>query len=103
MDLNFAFLFRSCLRGEDAGEPELYERLGITIGSTSEEIRSAYKKATLKLHPDKLAQRGLKATPEDSMKFQKAKEAFDILSDRKRKHIYDQYGLKALKAMENPR
>jgi DnaJ domain len=96
--------FGSCLKGEGTNNLELYETLGFDNKHvTQEQIRLAFRKLTLQLHPDKLAQRGIKATPEDSMKFVKAKEAHDILSDPKRRRRYDQLGLLGLKIIENPR
>lgn len=52
---------------------------------------------------DKLAQRGIEVTPEHKQKFLKIKEAYDVLSDPKRKRLYDQLGLTGLKLMENPK
>jgi hypothetical protein len=54
------------------------------------------------LHPDKLAQRGLQVTPETKAEFLKVKEAYDILSDPKRRRLYDELGSTGLKLIESP-
>jgi len=51
---------------------------------------------------DKLAQRGIEVTAEHKQKFLKIKEAYDVLSDPKRRKLYDQLGASGLKLMENP-
>jgi hypothetical protein len=94
--------FGSCLKGE-GNSNELYEALEVERSASTEDIRQAFRKKTLQLHPDKLAQRGKQVTVEDSARFVKAKEAFDILSDSKRRKRYDQIGLLGLKLIENPR
>lgn len=95
--------FGSCLKGE-GNNIELYEALGFDNNRVSQEdIKQAFRKKTLQLHPDKLAQKGIQASPEDSIKFVKCKEAYEILSDKKRRKRYDQVGLLGLKILENPR
>jgi DnaJ-class molecular chaperone len=51
---------------------------------------------------DKLAQRGVEVTAEHKQKFLKIKEAYDVLSDPKRRRLYDQLGASGLKLMEHP-
>jgi len=100
----FICCFRSCLRGKDAekNNKEYYFLLGLNDTSCSQEdIKKAYKRTSLQLHPDKIAQRGAKATPEDSLKFQKVKEAFEVLSDTSRRRYYDEFGENGLKLMES--
>ncbi len=41
-------------------------------------------------------------TPEHKQRFLKLKEAYDVLSDPKRKRLYDEYGASGLKLLENP-
>ena len=58
---------------------ELYETLGLRPGATIEEIRKAYKQASLRYHPDKLLPRGRTPTPDEVQEiqdlFQRASEA----------------------------
>ena len=51
---------------------------------------------------DKLAQRGIEVTAEHKQEFLKVKEAYNVLSDPKRRKIYDELGSSGLKLMENP-
>lgn len=65
----------------------LYEELGVTRKSSSDEIKKAYRKLALKNHPDKGG---------DSEKFKKIQAAYDILSDPDKKSKYDQFGLEGV-------
>lgn len=96
------FCFKSCLKGER--DREYYEVLGIGNDTTvtTELIKKQYKKMSLNLHPDKLAQRGVEVTAEHKQQFLKVKEAYDILSDPKRRRLYDELGPSGLKLLEKP-
>ncbi|XP_028661580.1 dnaJ homolog subfamily B member 5 isoform X1 [Erpetoichthys calabaricus] len=71
---------------------DYYRVLGIQSGSNEEEIKKAYKKMALKFHPDK------NKDPSAEDKFKEIAEAYDVLSDPKKRTIYDQYGEEGLKA-----
>lgn len=71
---------------------DYYATLGITKGATQEEIKKAYRKSALKYHPDKNP-----GDPVAEKKFKEISEAYEVLSDEKKKGIYDQYGADALK------
>lgn len=66
---------------------DYYEVLGVTKSATPDEIKKAYRKLALKYHPDRNP--GDKDAEE---KFKEAAEAYDVLSDEKKKSLYDQYG-----------
>jgi DnaJ-class molecular chaperone len=51
---------------------------------------------------DKLTQRGITVTDEHKQQLLKVKEAYDVLSDPKRRRIYDELGLQGLKFIESP-
>jgi molecular chaperone DnaJ len=66
---------------------DFYEILGVTRSSTPEEIKKSYRKLAMKFHPDKNP--GDKKAEE---KFKELSEAYDVLSDEKKKAQYDQFG-----------
>lgn len=102
MESIFLFCCRSCLKGEGADD-EYYTRLGLEDKrASSDAIKKAYKKKSLQLHPDRLAQKGITVTPEHNLQFQGLKEAYDILSDPKKRKMYDAIGANGVKLMENP-
>ena len=72
---------------------DYYEILGISRSADQSEIKKAYRKQALKYHPDK--------NPDDGNcadKFKKVSEAYETLSDEKKRQIYDQYGEEGLKS-----
>lgn len=102
MEAVLIFLFGGCLRSP-GDEMELYTALGIESTSvTQEEIRTAFRRRTLQLHPDKFKQRGSSASEEDVQRFLRVKEAFDVLSDPTRRRRYHQVGLRGLRTLEDP-
>jgi DnaJ-related protein SCJ1 len=73
---------------------DLYEILGVSRTATDREIRSAYKKLSLKYHPDKN-----KDVPKEEAekRFTEIANAYEALSDPERRKAYDQGGDAALK------
>jgi len=66
---------------------DYYEVLGVPREADATEIKRAYRKLALKLHPDQ--NQGDKEAEE---KFKEAAEAYDILGDEKKRAQYDQFG-----------
>lgn len=66
---------------------EYYESLGVRRNATADEIRKAYRRLARKHHPD--LNPGDKAAED---RFKKVQEAYDVLSDAKKRQVYDQYG-----------
>jgi len=66
---------------------DYYGVLGVKKGATAEEIRKAFRKLARKYHPD--VNPGDKKAEE---KFKEISEANDVLSDDKKRKIYDQFG-----------
>ena len=64
---------------------DLYKILEINTNSSSNEIKSSYKKLALKYHPDR--------SGGDEDKFKEITEAYSILSDTKKKNDYDKFGI----------
>ncbi|VDO53927.1 unnamed protein product [Brugia timori] len=73
---------------------DYYKVLGIAKGASDDEIKKAYRKMALKYHPDKNKEPGSEA------KFKEVAEAYDVLSDPKKKEIYDKFGEDGLKGGE---
>src|SRR5258708_39777336 len=66
---------------------DYYETLGVSRKADTEEIRKAYRKLARKYHPD--LNPGDKASEE---RFKNVQEAYDVLSDTKKRPMYDQFG-----------
>ena len=69
---------------------DYYELLGVSRKANQKEIRQAYRKLARKYHPD--LNPGDKSAEE---KFKQVQEAYDVLSDAKKRQMYDQFGFDA--------
>lgn len=68
-----------------------YQTLGIQKSATNDEVKKAYRKLALKYHPDKNKAAGAEE------KFKEVAEAYEVLSDKSKREIYDKYGEDGLK------
>jgi molecular chaperone DnaJ len=66
---------------------DYYELLGVSRKAAQKEIRQAYRKLARKYHPD--LNPGDKSSEE---KFKQVQEAYEVLSDSKKRQMYDQFG-----------
>src|SRR5208283_4479896 len=66
---------------------EYYETLGIPKKASADDVRKAYRKLARKYHPD--LNPGDKSSED---RFKNVQEAYDILSDPKKRQMYDQVG-----------
>ncbi|MCQ2548265.1 MAG: molecular chaperone DnaJ [Clostridia bacterium] len=66
---------------------DYYEVLGLKKGASESEIKSAFRKAAMKYHPDKNP-----GDKEAEAKFKEINEAYSVLSDPDKKAKYDQFG-----------
>jgi molecular chaperone DnaJ len=66
---------------------DYYELLGVGRKASAKDIRAAFRKLARKYHPD--LNPGDKSSEE---KFKQLQEAYDVLSDSKKRQMYDQYG-----------
>jgi DnaJ-class molecular chaperone len=70
-----------------AAKQDYYEILGIKRDAKPEEIKKAYRRLARKYHPD--VNPGDKAAEE---RFKAMSEAHDVLSDPKKRQVYDRFG-----------
>src|SRR5580698_4468710 len=80
-----------------ATKQDYYELLGVPRKAPQKEIRQAYRKLARKYHPD--LNPGDKSSEE---KFKQVQEAYDVLSDAKKRQMYDQFGFETPGAMPGP-
>src|SRR5580700_2255189 len=78
---------------------DYYELLGVPRKAAQKEIRQAYRKLARKYHPD--LNPGDKSSEE---KFKQVQEAYDVLSDAKKRQMYDQFGFETpgVQGIPNP-
>mmetsp|Transcript_39197 Transcript_39197/g.94765 ORF Transcript_39197/g.94765 Transcript_39197/m.94765 type:complete len:413 (+) Transcript_39197:229-1467(+) len=72
---------------KDVDTEKLYEVLGVSKDADEKEIKKAYRKMAVKHHPDKGG---------DEHFFKEVNAAYEILSDPKKREIYDKYGLEGV-------
>lgn len=82
-----AFFITQCLAGRD-----FYKIMGVKKSATTKEIKSAYRKLARELHPDKNQD-----DPEAENKFQDLSAAYECLSNKDKRKIFDRHGEEGLK------
>jgi molecular chaperone DnaJ len=66
---------------------DYYEVLGVNRDASDEDIKKSYRKLAMKFHPDRNPD-----SPKSEEQFKEAKEAYEVLSDAKKRAAYDSYG-----------
>ena len=81
--------------GVAVGSKDYYAALGVSRGADESQIKRAYRKLALKYHPDK--------NPNDEeakKRFTEISSAYEVLSDKEKRRIYDRYGEEGVKQHE---
>lgn len=68
---------------------DYYELFGVGKSASEDEIKRAYRKLALQLHPDK------NTAPGAEEAFKKVNKAWDVLSDKNKRATYDTFGAEA--------
>ena len=71
---------------------DYYNILGVDRNASQDEIKKAFRKISLKYHPDRLSNKSDKEKKKGEEKFKAAAEAYSILSDEEKKRQYDTFG-----------
>jgi hypothetical protein len=97
------FFFAPFLKGGDEKEEEdYYQILKLNKKCSLHDIKKSYRKASLMMHPDKVAQFSKathKTAEEIQHEFILIKEAYETLSDPTKRSLYDALGKEGMKAM----
>lgn len=75
---------------------DYYEILGVSRNASEAELKKCYRQAAMKYHPDR--------NPGDKTaekKFKEAREAYSVLSDAKKRRMYDHYGHEQFRQAES--
>lgn len=75
-------------------EPSYYDMMDVLPSATSAEVKKGYKRASLRVHPDKLQAAGEEDEGDEA--FVALKAAYDVLNDREQRDMYDKFGPRGL-------
>lgn len=81
-----------CKRFAESDEEDYYDVLGIQRSANEKEIKKAYRKLAMRWHPDK----NPSSKEEAEVMFKKIAQAYEVLSDKKARKMYDRFGKSGL-------
>lgn len=70
---------------------DYYEILGVSKSASNDDLKKAYRKLAVQFHPDRNPD-----NPSATEKFKELSEAYEVLSDAKKRQMYDQFGHAAM-------
>jgi molecular chaperone DnaJ len=73
-----------------ATKHDYYDILGISKHATQDEVKRAFRRLAMQYHPDR------NKAADAEQKFKEVNEAYEVLSDQKRRQTYDQFGHEGL-------
>lgn len=76
---------------------DFYQELGVSRSASGDDIRKAYRKLAAELHPDRNQN-----NPSIEDRFKRVNSAYHVLSDEKKRKLYDRYGEAGLREGFNP-
>jgi len=76
---------------------DYYEVLGVEKNAGTDQIKKAYRKLAVQFHPDRN-----QGNTTAEAKFKEATEAYEVLSDEKKRQAYDQFGFAGVESMGGP-
>ncbi|KAG0223903.1 hypothetical protein B0O80DRAFT_436799 [Mortierella sp. GBAus27b] len=82
----------------EPGTVHLYRILGVPKAASPDDIKKAYRRLALRYHPDKV---NPVEVPDHQTKFQEIALAYEVLSDAKKRQLYDKYGMSGVKMAES--
>lgn len=88
------------MKGDD--QESFYDLLGVSSKANADELKKAYKRQSLLMHPDKLSQKRQSVSEADRDRFTRMKHAYEVLSDPRRRETYDAIGERGMKWVEEP-
>lgn len=80
-----------------AGKRDYYDVLGVSREASQDEIKKAYRKMSLKYHPDVHPDK-----EEAEARFKEINEAYEVLSDSQKRATYDRFGHSAFDPSQGP-
>mmetsp|Transcript_8241 Transcript_8241/g.12297 ORF Transcript_8241/g.12297 Transcript_8241/m.12297 type:complete len:356 (-) Transcript_8241:33-1100(-) len=87
------------LNGARTSQTSLYDVLGLDSKANENDVKKAYRKLAMKYHPDKNPTNA----KESEKKFKEINAAYEILSDKKKREMYDMYGISGDSPTVDPR
>jgi len=79
-------------------EPSYYDMMEVSPTASLAEIKKGYKRASLRVHPDKLAAAGVQEEEGGDEAFLALKAAYDVLSDIQQRDLYNKFGPQGLES-----